>query len=214
MQVTVTEIWAPVVAALGASALTAVASLGVVALQRRWSNRDAALQEQASAYDNFLAQSMAFALRVRWAGEAARLRSGLQEGISVAFFGRPIIEPMTFFDWVASEFKPFLQSWTRVMSVGSQAAINAANDVLNECNAYVEAVMAIDLRKRRVARFFMGERWTPQQLDKAEAALGRLFDAREDFTAIVRQETGRSAAVLPSAARRAIDKGPPASRDA
>jgi hypothetical protein len=73
-----------VVAALGASFLTGLASLGVVAFQewrrRKASDRDALL----AAVTEMLSRSLAVSLRAEAMGLTMKVRSGLGEGVEVA----------------------------------------------------------------------------------------------------------------------------------
>ena len=73
------SVWATVVAALGASALTGTVALVVPAVQRRYLRQDTAATERATAYEDFANTAVAFALRVEM---------GVGAGTSIACFAR------------------------------------------------------------------------------------------------------------------------------
>jgi len=75
-------VWAPVVAALGASLLTMLGTWGLYQLQRRHTNRAAEQQGRFAAYLEVLSRSFTFALRSSALGDAMRFRSGFGEALT------------------------------------------------------------------------------------------------------------------------------------
>jgi predicted negative regulator of RcsB-dependent stress response len=60
-------IWAPVVAALGASILTGIFGFGGILWQQHRASQAAAAQEKSAAYHQLIARSLSFSARVRTA---------------------------------------------------------------------------------------------------------------------------------------------------
>jgi hypothetical protein len=79
--VSLDPVWAPVVAALGASLMTVLGTVGRDELLQRRVKRTAERQEQEAAYQAVVNRSTTFALRARTLGDAMRFRSGLGEGL-------------------------------------------------------------------------------------------------------------------------------------
>jgi hypothetical protein len=73
-----------VTAALGASFLTGLASLGVVAFQNWLSGRSADSDALIGAVTEMLSRSMAVSMRAQAMGETMRIRSGISEAVDVS----------------------------------------------------------------------------------------------------------------------------------
>jgi hypothetical protein len=193
------SVWATVVAALGGSALTGTVALVVPAVQRRYSRQDTAATERATAYEDFANAAVAFAFRVEMGVGALRLRSGLSEGVSVLLLRWRPIEPVETFDRMYRDFQPLQQAWSKIQTVGSQAVIDAAGQVIDACVRYIESAMSPDKTLGPVSRALRGEVWTSTKTAEVEAARRALFAAREQFINVVRTELDREPVVLPIA---------------
>src|SRR5260370_36347700 len=112
-----------VIAALGASALTAAASLGVVALQERLRRKAADRRFLADAVTEMLSRSMAVMMRGKAISLQMRFRSGLGEGADVALRIRKPADVLEYHDWLAGDFAPLNQAWSVIWARGDQETI-------------------------------------------------------------------------------------------
>jgi hypothetical protein len=104
-------IWAPVIAALGASFLTGGFTWGVSWWQERRRDRAATLQEKAAAYHELTSRSLSFTARATALRNAMQFRSGLKEGVDVTFRFRRPADPLELHDWLARDFEPINNAW-------------------------------------------------------------------------------------------------------
>lgn len=190
------EVWAPVVAAIGASLLTTLATFGVVWVQRRWSGRDSAQQERIGAYQDLLARSMTLALRADTARQAIRLRSGLSEGLSVTLRQRRPVDPFELHDWLSEDWRPVSDAWSRVHVVGSQHAIDVADRLLDACGDLLAAATAFDQRRNPLTRVVRGEAPSDEQAEAYQAALRRMAGERVALARLARHEAGNEEVVF------------------
>lgn len=122
-----------IIAALGASALTGLASLGVVWFQE-WRRKKASDQaELQTAVTELLTQSMAVAMKARAVGETMKLRSGLKEGFDVAMRHRKPRDPLELHDWMAADLGPLSAVLSAIWLREDQEGVRLANDVVNKC---------------------------------------------------------------------------------
>lgn len=189
-------IWAPVVAALGASALTLAGTLGLDWLKRRHQAKDAELERRLLAYEEFLAPLLAFTLFTRSLGEAARFRSGLDESIAVLMGWRKPIEPFDLFDKMNRNMEPLNQAWSKIWLHGSQEAITAANVVVRTCADYMQLTTSLGNSRNPLARTLLGVRRTPSTEREEQAALEKVFEARDAFVDVARREASKQKVVL------------------
>ena len=154
--------WAPVVAAIATGMLTGWVPLGVVAVRRRYALRDATASERAEAYGSFVSAVPDFVIRIEGLAAVARLRSGLQEGLSVPLRQRRQLEPTDVFDWTLRDLRSLQTARSRIELVGSQAPIDAADVVMDACIDYLELATAIDKTRGVTARVVIGERWSKE----------------------------------------------------
>jgi hypothetical protein len=191
-------VWAPVIAALGASLLTVLGTVGRDRLQERREGRGAEKKEQLAAYQEVLNRSLAFANRSRALGETMRLRSGLEEGLSVALRQRRLLDPFELYDWIDKDYGPLIDAWSRVWVVGPQSAIDAADRVALACGEVLGAATARSYRNQvvRAYRMLVGEVWTRDQLAEYDRALRRLAEERVAFVKVIRAEMGKQAVDL------------------
>lgn len=186
------SIWAPVIAALGASLLT---TIGLLARDRVLSRRKAK-EARLSAYDELVTHSMvvlhtATALRV-----TMQIRSGLREGIDVALHHRRPLEPLDVADRLSRDLQPLLAAWTRVCGVGSRESIPLANDLLDTCIRLITVAMEPGRAGGAVSRYVLGERWTSEQDERLNASHLDVGKARRRLMELRRREGGLEAADL------------------
>jgi hypothetical protein len=92
-----------ITAALGASFLTGLASLGVMWIQQRLQSRDSDRAALAASAQELLSRSMAVAMRARAMGDVMKFRSGLKEGFDVAMRHRKPVDVLELHDWMARD---------------------------------------------------------------------------------------------------------------
>ena len=71
------DVWAPVIAALGAAALTILGTLGLEAVKHRRTAKDSHGEQVTQAYGDVLRWSQLLLLRARALGEQGRYDSGV-----------------------------------------------------------------------------------------------------------------------------------------
>jgi hypothetical protein len=191
-------VWAPVVAALGASLLTMLGTWGLYQLQRRHTSRAAERQGQFAAYLEVLSRSFTFALRASALGDAMRLRSGLGEGLSIALWHSRPLDPLDLHDWMDKDYRPLTDAWTQVWAVGTQQAIDAADGVMMACRELMTTATDRPVRGwiLRAYKGLVGEVWTKEQLAKYDSALTKLAEERVAFLKVLRREMGNDVVEL------------------
>lgn len=177
-------VWAPVIAALGASILTIV---GVLA-RDAWADRRQRKAHRLAAYEALLAQSMsvaqaAFALRL-----TMKVRSGLKEGVDIAFRQRKPIDPFDLTDRLRAVFQPLFVAQATVWATGSSESIPLANDLVDKCLALLGLATEGGEEGGKVERHVFGERWTPEQEQAYLKAATAVGDARRSLADLVRRE--------------------------
>ena len=175
----------------------AAAVLGAVWLANWQQSRAADADARERAYVDMLATSMALAGRVRALLTTLKVRSGVSEGLAVTFGQRGEMDAMALHEWVAADFQPLMDAWTRIWTIGSPAGIDAANKLL-DCCAEVMSVLdyaAPPSLLGRLRETVVGIK-TDQLLETYSEKLSQLARARRDLAELVRAETGRPAAAL------------------
>jgi hypothetical protein len=126
-------IWAPVIAALGASLLTGFFTFGLE-WWREWKAAKSALAERRSrAYSKLLVESTSILQLVSNMHIAMEARSGLREGINVMTGKLKPLDPLEFARWLGAESQPLFEAWSEVWAVGTKEAIAEANDLVAKC---------------------------------------------------------------------------------
>ncbi len=135
-QVSIDPVWAPVIAALGASLLTILGTVGIERLRQRRAGRDAQRREKDAAYQEVLSRSLAFANRSRALGDMMRIRSGIAEGLGVTLGQRRPADAFEIYEWMDKDFGPLLSAWSReaVGTVG-QTLIDLLAEAVTESQA-------------------------------------------------------------------------------
>lgn len=132
------SLWVPVVAALGASALTAAASLGVAWIQARWRTSEDRRQHLASACSDVLSASMLVAHRARVLDSTIQVRSGLTEGLDVALHHRKPVDPMQLYDWLSQDLAALHKAVSEVWLRGGGEISRTASDIEVQCARLLE----------------------------------------------------------------------------
>ncbi len=188
-----------VTAALGASAITAIASLGIVAFQQWLQGRAAARDAITVAVTEMLGRSMSVSSRAQAMGETMKVRSGIGEGIDVTLHQRKPTDPLELHDWMAQDFAPLNAAWSVIWARSDQELIRRANKLLNSCGEVISASTArqpADTTAARTRRAVVGDRWTPEMKAAYQRALVDMAHAREQLAVYARSTLGLPAAEL------------------
>jgi hypothetical protein len=184
-------IWVPVVAALGASLLTGLATWGIGQWQQAKRDKGEAQQARSAAYRELLIYSVDFIRRAQALGHMVRLRSGFAEGVAVTLRQRKPVEMFDLFEWVDKSMQPLTAAWSQIWLVGSQAAIDAADSLMNSCADFMEAATASDPGRGYLAKLVKGEAPSAEQTAAFHAALKCVSRERVAFARLVRKDLGR-----------------------
>lgn len=200
-----------VTAALGASLLTALGSLGVVWFQSwlgRRATRRAALH---ASVRELLTRSLAVAMRAQTMGETMKVRSGLIEGVDIVSHNRKPVDPMQLHDWLAADTAPLSAALDEIWLRWDQEGVRLANDVVSKCMDLVGASTATQPARsfsERARKWAAGERWTPEMLDAQQQALKDLAHARKRFADYARARLGMNAVYLFAQAQAPVGETP------
>lgn len=181
------------IAALGASALTGLVSLGVVWFQecRRAKARDR--DALRAAIQELLSRSMGVATRARAMADLMRLRSGLKEGLDIAMRHRKPVDLLELHDWLDQDIAPMNAALSEIWTRDSQEGIRLANDVMNKC---MDLLGASTTRQQtgngweRVRVWAAGERWAPEMIAENNRAMQELARARKRYAEHARARFG------------------------
>lgn len=199
---TQTQLWIPLVAALGAAVLTGLASVGAVIFQARLQQADNLRHERRHAYSQLLATSAVLAHTSHTLHLARETRSGLSESFEVAFRLRKLLDVFDLDARMRQDLVPLYAAWSEVWTVGTQEAIRAGNAVVSAAIEVIERGTVRGAARGRVATRLLGERWTRQQLDEWDRSIQELAGAREELVAAARAEFGLETVEL-------METGPP-----
>jgi hypothetical protein len=176
-----TSAWAVVAAALGASFLTSLGSLGVVWYQERRRSRASDQAALHSAVLELLTRSTAVGLRAQALQDTIRSRSGLGEGLDVALRYRKPFDPMELHDWQALDLVPLNAALNEIWTRGDRDGIRLAGDLVGKCaNLLRESTARAPARTalKWLHKAVFGERWTPEMLAAQQRALDDMLAAR------------------------------------
>lgn len=189
-----------VIAALGASGLTALASLGVVAYREHLRGKAAEHQALVAAVTEMLARSMEVSLRAEAMGQEMKIRSGILEGVDIVILRlRKPFSALEMHDWMAQDMAPLNAAWSVIWARGDQELIRRANALLSACSDLISVSTArtpAPTRTARIRRHMAGERWTPPMQEGLQEARVAMADAREQLAQHARQVLGKQTAQL------------------
>jgi len=194
--VTVEPVWAPVVAALGASFLTGVLVLARDIRHDHREDRRSLSAARAKAYGQMMTVS---GLLVHTAGtmhSAMETRTGLGAGLNVALRITKPVDTFQLDEFLRRDTVPLYEALSGVWIHGTHEAIRAANEVASRSTDVIGSATVHGAARSRLARYFAGERWTQTQLDDWQRAIERLAVARADLANIARHELGLRAAAF------------------
>lgn len=185
-----TDVWAPVIAAIGASLITGVATFGVAIWQLRRSRREQLQTERRRAYSALLAVSgliihSAWMLRLM-----INFRSGASEALDIAFRLRHPIDPLEVDERLRKDLVPLYRAWSDVWTVGSTESIPLANQVVDLAGHVIGLATERDENRGPLTRAVLGEKWTEEKYNVWLEATESLSKARRDLARLARDELG------------------------
>jgi len=190
------DLWVPVVAALGSSALTGLVAFGLEWWRSHVAGRAALSERRARAYTRLLARS---GVIVHIAGGfhlAMQVRSGLAEGVNVMLGKQRPLDPLELMERMRADIEPLYEAWSEVWAVGSKEAIAEANDLVDKCGDVMSAATRPGEAVPRFMQVIAGEKWTPAQLDQWDKEVRALAEARRRLAVTTRRELGIEVAEL------------------
>lgn len=190
------DVWAPVISALGAALLTSAGTFLVIWWQTGRKEKVDMDDRRSRAYSQLLTRSISishFAMNLHIVMEH---RSGLREALNVTLRMQKAIDPLEFTELMRSEMQPLYEAWSEVWVVGSKEAIAEANDLLIHCAAVMGVATQTGQARPPLLKTILGEKWTQAQLDQWEEEKRFLGESRRRFGNIARKEIGSKAANL------------------
>lgn len=186
-------LWLPVITALGVALLGTLGAWWLDVLRSRRAATASQGRQRDEAYEEMIRWSRSLVRRMWALGLTGRFYSGLLGSASVLLDPGSRLSPMKVFDLMNKEYAPLEAAWGRVWLLGSQQAIDAADEIMDAAGEVMEAAGAVLKRGRLSAgyRGIVGERWTEAQEAALWGAIERLARAQAKFAHLVRKETGR-----------------------
>lgn len=192
----ISTIWAPVIAALGASLLTGFFGFGLEWWRERKAAKAALAERRSHAYSKLLVESTATMHLVSSMHSIMQTRSGLREGVNVLTRQYKVLDPFEFARWFTTESQPLFEAWSEVWAVGSKEAIAEANDLVAKCGEVMGAGAQHGNAVPPWMRGIVGEKWSQAQLDEWETTMRALAVSRKRLGEIARKELGVEAVNL------------------
>jgi hypothetical protein len=184
------DIWAPVIAALGSSLLTGLIAFGLEWWRSKAAEKSALTERRSRAYSQLLTRSIVIMQLASDLHTMMAVRSGLREGVNTLFGVRKAIDPMDLASLMRAEAQPLFEAWSEVWVVGSKEAIAAANDLIAQGGDVFGAATQPGQALPSWLKGITGEKWTQEQLDHWQDEVRNLAEARRKFGAIARKEIG------------------------
>lgn len=184
------DLWIPVIAALGSAFLTGSIAFGVEWWHSFRANKSALAERRSRAYSTLLNQSIMVANLASNLHITMELRSGLKEGLNVTIGKHKALDPLELTDQFSTKLQPLYEAWSEVWMVGSKEAIAEANDLVARCGALMDVATQHGEARSGILRAIIGEKWTQKQLDTWQEELHGFAEVRRKLGVIARKETG------------------------
>ncbi len=150
------DLWIPVIAALGSAALTGMVAFGLEWWRTNRASKSAQAERRSRAYSMLLTRSTIIAHLASDLHIAMELRSGLAESLNVAMGIQKKLDPLELADRLRAELEPLYEAWTEVWVIGSKEAIPEANDLVTRCG---EVMGAGDTKRGSETLVSESDRW-------------------------------------------------------
>lgn len=128
------DTWAVVVAALGASLLTGGSAFGVEAWRDRLARKRATKERLREACVQLNSHAIAYTQLIHALQLTAVNRAGLGEGLAVVMHQRKPIDVMELTDWLLAELRPMLEAQAVIQLLGDEEVIRGAAAVILVAN--------------------------------------------------------------------------------
>ena len=182
--------WAVLIAALGASLLTALATLAIERQRSLRATRDARDEARLEAYAEVLTRSGLVGMTADTFRVTMQLRSALPDAVVVAAGLRKPIEAFDLDDRLRRDLGPMWLAMSRISILGTPAAMLAADRVAKAAGAVLQESTARGEEGSWVGRTIRGDRWTDEQLAELDACRRELSAARRGLADVARDEFG------------------------
>jgi hypothetical protein len=190
------NLWVPVIAALGSSFLTGLVAFGLEWWRSDRADKSAQAERRSRAYSMLLTRAAVIAYVAHGLHVIMESRSGLGEGLNVMLGKRNPLDLLELLDRLRSDLEPLYEALSEVWVVGSKEAISEANDLADRCAAVMGAATQRGEARPEPLRMIAGEKWTQEQLDQWQDELRGLAEARRRLAVTARRETGVEVAEL------------------
>lgn len=183
-------------AALGASLLTGLTSLGVIWFQERRRGKASDGASLHAAIVEMLSRSLGYALRARTMAEALKLRSGFREALGLALRQRKPADLFELHNWMVQDLGPLNVALGELWIRADQEGVRLANDLVASCIAVSEAALASRPIRHpwgHLRTYTLGYSWTPEMQASYDRAAVELAHARKRFVDYARARLGRDA---------------------
>jgi hypothetical protein len=184
------DLWIPVIAALGASLLTGASAFGLEWWRTSRTNKAAQAERRVRAYTLLLARSAVILHTANDFHVIMDVRSGFREGVNMLLRTQKPLDPLELLERMRTDLQPLYEAWSEVWTVGSKEAIAEANDLVARCGAVIGAATQPGEAVPRFLRGFTGEKWTQDQLNQWQEEMRGLAAARKRLGEIARREVG------------------------
>ncbi|MDQ1500632.1 MAG: hypothetical protein QOI86_3972 [Actinomycetota bacterium] len=191
----VSDIWAPVIAALGSAIITAGALFGIDQRRARRQERAGLQERRRHAYSRLLTYSGVIAHTAGALHTTIQIRSGIREGLDVTLGKRVPMDPMDVDARLRQDFIPLSEAWSDVWTIGSSEAVIASNWIIDTAAAVVGAATTTGDGGNWLGRL-AAHQWTDEQLRQWNDDLKALAIARRNLAELARRELGIEVARL------------------
>lgn len=184
------DLWVPVVAALGASAITALATFGIAVWDRRARRRDDLLAARRSSYSRLLSLSGLLGITAQTMHYTMEFRSGVGENVDVLMGAKKALTMQDVDARIREDIVPLFDAWSDIWTLGTPEAVALANEVVQAASDVMAAATQEGEKHGRIVKRVVGERWTEDQIAEWIAAEQQLARARARFAGRIRDELG------------------------
>lgn len=144
--------WAVVAAALGASVLTAGATLGIDWWRMRREASASRKRELTQACATLVTGAHKMSIRASAVKEMMIMRSGIWEGVDVALHHRKPLDPTTLVEYMQVDMAPMLDAQATIWILGDQQLIAGASGIILAAAEVVSKSTALPEDRQPVSR--------------------------------------------------------------
>jgi hypothetical protein len=183
-------LWAPVLAALGASALTLGGAFWLEARRRVHAGRAAQQDALRAAVSVMLTESLLMTTLAGSLRLTMQVRSGLAEGLDVLRRGRKPVDPLELHDRMAAALKPIAEAQSVIWVRGRQDHAEAANSLLLRCMDLIDEGTTEGAARSPMETTVRGQEWTEVQQAQLIEKVAAVGIARAHLAELARTHGG------------------------